>query len=112
MSEQAGGGDMKIRVDDEQIVKAVKKLDGIELVVEGEEDALEGIRLILRRPEHLGTDRFDHLKDIKVTPSRGYETSAVEYRLRFLLEFVFEDQVSLEDRVEAIKAFQGLLNRA
>lgn len=102
---------MKIRVDGEQIVKAVKKLDGIELVVEGEEDALEGIRLILRRPDHFGTDKFNRLKDIKVTPSRDYETSAVEYRLRFLLEFVFEDQVSLEDRVEAIKAFQGLLNR-
>ncbi len=103
---------MKIRVDDEQIVKAVKKLEGIELVVESEEDAREGIRLILRRPDHLGTDRFTRLKDIKVTTSRGYETSAVEYRTRFLLEFVFEDDVSLEGRVEAIKSFQGLLDRA
>jgi hypothetical protein len=102
---------MKIRVDDEQIVKAVKKLDGIELVVEGEEDALEGIQLILRRPGNLGPVRVDRLKEIKVTPSRGYETSAVEYRLRFLLEFVFEEEVPLEERVEAIKAFQDLLRR-
>jgi hypothetical protein len=102
---------MKIRVDDEQIVKAVKKLEGVEIVVEGEDDALEGIRLILRKPENLGTDRFERLKDIRVSPSRGYETSAVEYRVRFLLEFLFEDDVSLDDRVEAIKAFQNLLNR-
>ncbi len=102
---------MKIRVDDERIVKAVKKLDGIELVVESEEDALEGIHLILKHPENMGTDRFTRLKEIKVTTNRSYETSAVEYRMRFLLEFVFEDDVSLEERVEAIKAFQGLLNR-
>ncbi|MFP3929105.1 MAG: hypothetical protein ACLFUP_09390 [Desulfobacteraceae bacterium] len=102
---------MKIRVNDDQIVKAVKKLEGIELVVEGEEDALEGIRLILRKPEHVGTDRFNRLKDIKVSTSLGYDTSAVEYRMRFILEFIFEDDVPLDERVEAIKAFQSLLER-
>ncbi len=102
---------MKIRVNDEQILKAVKRLEGIELVVEGEEDALEGIRLILRKPENFGANRFDRLKDIKVSTSMGYETSAVEYRMRFILEFVFEDDVPLDEQVESIKAFQSLLER-
>ncbi len=102
---------MKIRLDEEQIVKAVKKLDGVELVVETTDDALEGIRLILRNPENIGTQHFTRLKDIKVTSSRSYETSSVEYRMRFLLEFVFEEDVSLEDRVQAIKTFQAFLDR-
>lgn len=102
---------MKIRLDDMKIVKAVKKLDGVELVVETEDDALEGIRLILRKPDTIGTDHFARLKDIKVTHTRSYETSSVEYRIKFLLEFVFEDDVSLEDRVQAIKAFQAFLDR-
>jgi hypothetical protein len=102
---------MKIRLDEEQIIKAVKKLDGIELVIETADDALEGIRLILRKPENIGSEDFTRLKDITVTPSRGYETSSVEYRMRFLLEFVFEDDVSLEEKVRAIKAFQAFLDR-
>lgn len=102
---------MKIRLDEDQIVKAVKKLDGVELVVENPDDALEGIRLILRKPENIGTKHFTRLKDIKVTASRSYETSAVEYRMRFLLEFIFDEDVSLEERVEAIKAFQAFLDR-
>ncbi|MBW2113407.1 MAG: hypothetical protein JRH04_00890 [Deltaproteobacteria bacterium] len=40
---------MKISVESEKIIKAVKKLDGIEIVLENADDAKEGIDLILRK---------------------------------------------------------------
>ena len=102
---------MKIRVESDKIVKAVKKLHGIELVLEDVVDALEGIHLILKRPESMEEGDFSGLKEIKVTSQRDYETSAVEYRMSFLLEFLFEEPVPLETRVSALKAFQDFLNR-
>ncbi len=40
---------MKIKVEGEKIIKAVKKLDGIEIVLENLDDAREAINLILLR---------------------------------------------------------------
>ena len=40
---------MKIKVESEKIIKAVKKLDGIEMVLENLNDAKEAIELILSR---------------------------------------------------------------
>ena len=42
---------MKIKVESEKIIKAVKKLDGIEMVLENFDDAREVINLILLRAE-------------------------------------------------------------
>ena len=44
-----GTGKMKIKVESEKIIKAVKKLDGIEIVLENLDDAKEAINLILLR---------------------------------------------------------------
>ena len=40
---------MKIKVESERIIKAVKKLDGSEIVLENLDDAREAINLILLR---------------------------------------------------------------
>ncbi|NIR14356.1 MAG: hypothetical protein GWN86_10580, partial [Desulfobacterales bacterium] len=40
---------MKIRVESEKIIKAVKKLDGIEIVLENADDGKEALNLILRK---------------------------------------------------------------
>jgi len=37
---------MKVKVESEKIIKAVKKLDGIEIVLENTNDAKEAINLI------------------------------------------------------------------
>jgi len=92
-------------------VRAVKKHEGIEIVVETEADALDGVHLILRKPEHFEGIDFSGLKEIRVTPHRAYETSSVEYHLNFLLDFVFSEEVPLDDRVPVIRAFQEFLER-
>ena len=42
---------MKIKVESEKIIEAVKKLDGIEIVLENPDDAKEAINLILRKTD-------------------------------------------------------------
>jgi hypothetical protein len=102
---------MKIKVESEKIVKAVKKLDGIEIVLENLEDAKEAINLILLRTGLFDKHKDAEVKDVKVTSSQKYETTAVDYKMIFLLEFVFEDGISLDDKVAVLKEFQGFFNK-
>ena len=98
---------MKIKVESEKIIKAVKKLDGIEILLENAEDAKEAINLILRKTELLKRDDYGKLKDVKVTAFQRYETSAVDYKMLFLLEFLFGDDVSLDTKASLIKDFRA-----
>jgi len=102
---------MKIKVESEKIIKALKKLDGIEIVLENPDDAKDAINLILRKTELLNDTDYGKLRDVKVTSFQKYETSAVDYKMIFLLEFLFEDDVSLDTRVEMIKGLQEFFSK-
>jgi hypothetical protein len=102
---------MKIKVESEKIVKAVKKLDGIEIVLDNPDDAKDAINLILRKTELFERDDYEKLKDIKVTSFQKYETSAVDYKMIFLLEFLFGEDTSLDTKVSVIKEFQEFFNK-
>lgn len=102
---------MKTKVEAEKIVNAVKKIDGIEIVVENTDDAKEAINLILRKTGLFDKDDFGKLKDYKVTAFQKYETSAVDYKIIFLLEFLFEDDTSLDTKVSMIKEFQEFFEK-
>jgi hypothetical protein len=101
---------MKIKIESQKIIKAVKKLDGIEIVLENLEDAKEAIHLILTRTGLFETHADAKLKDVTVTSYQKYETTAVDYKMIFLLEFVFEADIPLETRVSVIKELQGFFN--
>jgi hypothetical protein len=102
---------MKIKVESEKIVKAVRKLHGIEMVLENAEDAKEALNLILKKKEIFREDSLTHLKDVSVSSFQEYKTSAVDYRLIFLLEFVFQEHVSEEVKVTVIKELQDFFNK-
>ena len=102
---------MKIKVETEKIIKAVKKLDGIEIVLENPDDAKEAINLILRKADLFKSGEYGKLKDVKVTSYQKYETSAVDYKMIFLLEFLFEDDVSLDAKVAGIKELQAFFDK-
>ena len=102
---------MKIKVESEKIVKAVKKLHGIEMVLENLDDAKEALNLILKKKDIFRGDPFSNLKDVSVSSFQEYKTSAVDYRLVFLLEFVFKEDVSAEVKVAAIKELQDFFNK-
>ena len=99
---------MKIKVESEKLVKAVKKLEGIEVVVENTDDAREALDLILRKIGLMGDER---LKEMKVTSLQRYETSAVNYKLLFVLEFAFAETAPSEERVALIKQIQDFFAR-
>ena len=102
---------MKLKVESEKIMKAVKKLDGIEIVLENTNDAKEAINLILRKTDLFKRDDYSKLKEVKVTSLREYETSAVDYKIIFLLEFLFEEDVSLDTKVAIIKQVQEFFGK-
>ena len=102
---------MKIVVAGEKIIKAVKKVDGIEIVLETPEDAKEAINLILRKSEMIQGEGQVKLRDIKVGSTKTYETSAVDFKMMFLLEFLFEDNVSSDTKVAMIKSLQEFFDR-
>lgn len=102
---------MKIKIESEKIIKAVKKLDGIEIVLENLEDAKEAIHLILARTGLSKKHKEAKLSDVKVTSFHKYETTAVDYKMIFLLEFLFEADISLETKVAIIKELQDFFNK-
>lgn len=102
---------MKIKVEGDKIVKAVRKVEGIEIVLENPADAKEGIDLILQKSGLLAQDAYRGVKDIKVTAFQEYTSSAVDYKMIFLIEFLFEDAVPLGTRASAIREFQDIFDK-
>ena len=102
---------MKIKIDGEKIIKAVKKLDGIEIVLENLEDAKEAIHLILVRTGLFEKYHDAKLKDVKVTSYQKYETTAVDYKMIFLLEFIFNSDTFMDTRVTVIKELQEFFSK-
>ena len=102
---------MKIKVESEKIIKAVKKLDGIEIVLENLDDAREAINLILVRAGLFGKHNDAEPKEVRVSSYQKYETTAVDYKMIFLLEFIFENDISLDTRVAVIKELQEFFSK-
>lgn len=102
---------MKIKVESDKIVKAVKKLHGIEMVLETIDDAKTALNLILKKKSMFKEDLFSNIKDLGVSSFQEYKTSAVNYRMVFLLEFVFQDHVSDDVKVGVIKELQDFFNK-
>jgi copper chaperone CopZ len=104
-------GKMKIKVESEKIIKAVKKLDGIEIVLENLDDAREAINLILLRTGLFEKHKDAEPKEVRVSSYQKYETTAVDYKMIFLLEFIFENDISLDTRVAVIKELQEFFSK-
>jgi hypothetical protein len=97
---------MKIRVERDKIVKALKEVEGIEVALENAEDAKEALDLILKKSQLFKGAEGKKVKDIMVTASQEYKTSAVEYNLIFTLEFVFASGVFTDAKIALIKEVQ------
>lgn len=97
---------MKIKVESEKIIKAVKKLDGIELVLENANDVKEALDLLLGKGNLLDGNYHEKLRDLKVTSFEKYETSAVDYKMIVLIEFLFVDKTPLDTKVGIINRLQ------
>jgi hypothetical protein len=99
---------MRIKVLDEKIVKAIKKLEGIDIVLKNAEDAKKAMRLILRRTEISKTKDYEGLKDMVITQVVEHPTSAVEYTTYYEIEFVLADERYTDMEINLIKELQGM----
>ena len=97
---------MKIKVESEQIIKAVKKLNGIEILLENPNDAKEAMDLVFSKSDLFEGEDHEKPKDVTVSSFQEYKTSAVDYKMIFLMEFQFDEKVPLEKKVSFIKALQ------
>jgi hypothetical protein len=102
---------MKIRVERDKIIKAVKKLEEIEIVLDNAGDAKEAIDLILRKTSFIKVEFYEKVKDIAVTASQEYKTSSVDYNTIFTLEFNFEEDTAVESKVAFIRDLQDFFNK-
>ena len=102
---------MRIRVRDEKIIKAIKKLEGIDIIIKNVEDAKKAIRLILRKTDMSKSKDYEGLKDIVITQVVDYPTSAVEYHIYYEIEFILTDDRYAEMEIALIKELQGLFEK-
>jgi hypothetical protein len=102
---------MRIRVRDEKIIKAIKKYEGIDIILKTVEDAKRAMRLILRKTEISRTKDFEGLKDISITQVVEHATSAVEYQTYYEVEFILTDDLFIEMEIALIKELQALFEK-
>ena len=102
---------MRIRVRDEKITKAIKKFEGIDIILKTVEDAKKAMRLILRKTETSRTKDYEGLKDIAITQVVEHATSAVEYQTYYEVEFTLTDDRFLEMEIALIKELQTLFEK-
>ena len=74
-------------------------------------DAKEAVNLILEKTDLFKKDDYGKLKEVQVTSFQAYETSAVNYKMIFLLEFLFEEGISLDNKVAILKEFQEFFDK-
>ena len=102
---------MRIKVRDEKIVKAIKKLEGIDIDLRTVEDAKKAIRLILRKTEISKTPDYAGLKDIAVTQVLESRTSAVENLISYEIEFILTDERYMDMEIALIKELQSMFEK-
>jgi len=102
---------MKIKVRGEKITKAIKKLEGIDIILKTVEDAKMAMRLILRKTEVSRTKDYEGLKDIAITQVFEHATSAVEYHSFYEVEFILTDDRFMEMEIALIKELQTMFEK-
>ena len=102
---------MRIKVRDEKIIKAIKKFEGIDIVLKTVEDAQKAMRLILRKTVISRNKDYEGLKDIAITQVVEHTTSAVEYQTYYEVEFILTDDHFIEMEISLIKELQSMFEK-
>ena len=102
---------MRIKVLDQKIVKAIKKLVGIDIVLKNADDAKKAMLLTLRQMEISKTKEYEGLKDLVITQVVEHPTSAVEYTVYYEMEFILADDRYTEMEIHLIRELQGVFGK-
>lgn len=102
---------MRIKVRDEKLIRAIKKLEGIDIIFKNVEEAKKAMGLILRHTEIAKSKDYEGLKEIRMTQVVEHPTSAVESHIYYEIEFVLTDDRYMEMEIALIKEVQGLFEK-
>ncbi len=102
---------MRIRVEDEKIIKAIKKLEGIDITLKTVEDAQKAMHLILRKTAISSTKDFEGLKGIAISQAIEHASSAVKYQTYYEVEFILTDDRFIEMEIALIKELQTMFEK-
>jgi len=102
---------VKIKVFEDQMTRAIKRLVGIEIIIDTVEEARRGLGLILERTETAKREDFKGLKEIRITQKVEHPTTAVEHKLAYIIEFVLEDDSYLPMEIALIQELQRIFGQ-
>ena len=102
---------MRIKERDEKLIRAIKKLVGIDIIFKNVEEAKKAMTLILHRTEIAKSKECEGLKEIRMTQVVEHPTSAVESHIYYEIEFVLSDDRYLDMEIALIKELQGLFEK-
>jgi len=102
---------MRIKVRDEKLIKAIKKLEGIDIILKTVEDAKKAMGLILRKTDISKSKEYEGLKEIVMTQVVEHPTSAVEHHIYYEIEFILNDDSYMEMEITLIKELQSLFEK-
>ena len=102
---------MRIKILNEKITKAIKKLEGSDIILKTVEDAKNAMHLILHKTEISRTKDYEGLKDIAITQVVEHPTSAVEYQTYYEVEFILTDDRFMEMEIALIKELQAMFEK-
>ncbi len=102
---------MKIKVFEDQLARAIKRLVGIDVIVDTVEEARRGLSLILEKTETAKRPDYRGLKEIKITQKVEHATTAVEHKLAYVLEFMLEDESFLPMEISLIQELQKIFQQ-
>jgi hypothetical protein len=102
---------MRIKVQDEKIVKAIKKLEGVNIIIKTVEDAKKAMQLILRKTEISREKDYEGLKDIALTKVVEHATSSVDYEISYEIEFILTEDRFVDMEIALIKELQAIFEK-
>jgi hypothetical protein len=99
---------MRIKIEESDFVRAIKKLEGIDILIKGVEEARKGLTLIIRHTEASRREDFNGLEDVFITESLEYPTTSVEFKRYYEIEFKIKDSSYLDMEIALIRELQKL----
>ena len=99
---------MRIKVPEESLVRAIKELEGVDILLKDAEEAKKVLKLIIRHTETSKHEDFMKLLDLVITESLEYPTTSVEYQRYYEIEFKLADEKFTDMELALIRELQKL----
>ena len=103
---------MKIKASQQELTRAIRKLIGIDIIIDTVDEAKKALNMILEKTETSKNPFFKTLlTDILITQKVEHATTAMEHQVVFVIEFVLGDENYLPLEIELIQELQKIFTK-